>query len=93
MKPGLYRWLVARRVTEVQSAHDQLRTGTTTMPDPRSSRIAWIGAWGGLFGVVVYSLVQADEMLPINRILFGITSTLLLIWLLVILYDGPGGQS
>ncbi|MCJ2054173.1 hypothetical protein [Methylobacterium sp. J-070] len=64
-----------------------------TMPDPRSSRLAWIGAWGGLVGVVVYSLVQTDEMLPINRILFGITSTLMLIWLLVILFDGPGGQS
>ncbi|MCJ2021937.1 hypothetical protein MKK84_31810 [Methylobacterium sp. E-065] len=55
--------------------------------------MAWIGVWGGLFGVVVYSLAQFDEMLPINRLLFGITSTLMLIWLLVILFDGRGGQS
>jgi hypothetical protein len=54
--------------------------------------MAWIGAWSGLFGVVVYSLIQPDEMLPINRLLFGIDSTLMLIWLLVILYDRPGGQ-
>ena len=63
------------------------------MPDPRSSRMAWIGAWGGLFGVMIYSLVQAGEMLPVNRILFGIVSTLLLIWLLIMLFDGPGRQS
>ncbi|MGH1592373.1 hypothetical protein ACRBEV_33180 (plasmid) [Methylobacterium phyllosphaerae] len=55
--------------------------------------MAWIGAWGGLFGVVIYSLVQADQMLPINRLLLGINSTLMLIWLLIILFDGPGGQS
>ena len=63
------------------------------MPDPRSSRMAWISAWSGLFGVVIYNLVQADEMLPINRILFGIVSTLLLVWLLILLFDGPGRQS
>jgi hypothetical protein len=55
--------------------------------------MAWIGAWSGLFGVVIYNLVQADEMLPINRILFGIVSTLLLVWLLILLFDGPGRQS
>ncbi|WP_267427654.1 hypothetical protein [Methylobacterium sp. GC_Met_2] len=47
---------------------------------------------GGLFGVVIFSLAQLDEMLPINRILFGINSTLMLIWLFVILFDGPGRQ-
>ena len=78
---------------EAQNADTPRRTRSTTMPDPRSSRMAWIGAWGGLFGVAIYSLAQADEMLPINRILFGITSTLMLIWLLVILFDGPGRQS
>ena len=74
-------------------AHIWRQPGATTMPDPRRSRMAWIGAWGGLFGVVIYSLAQFDEMLPINRILFGINSTLMLIWLLVILFDGSGRQS
>ncbi|SDO59547.1 hypothetical protein SAMN05216360_12919 [Methylobacterium phyllostachyos] len=78
---------------EAQSAVTLRRTGSTTMPDPRSSRMIWIGAWGALFGAVVYSLAQTDEMLPINRILFGVDSTLMLIWLLVILFDGPGRQS
>ena len=78
---------------KAQNAITLRRTGSTTMPDPRNSRMTWIGAWGGLFGVAIYSLAQADEMLPINRVLFGITSTLMLIWLLVILFDGPGRQS
>lgn len=78
---------------EAQSAVTLRQTGTITMPDPRSSRLLWIGALGGLFGVAIFSLAQLDEMLPVNRILFGIDSTLMLIWLLVILFDGPGKQS
>lgn len=84
---------MAPLATKAQSTATLRRTGSTTMPDPRSSHMAWIGAWGGLFGVVIYSLVQADQMLPINRLLLGINSTLMLIWLLIILFDGPGGQS
>lgn len=93
MKQRLYQWPLVRRVEAAQSAVILRRTGTTTMPDPRSSRMAWIGAWGGLFGLVIYGLAQHEEMLPINRVLFGVNSTLMLIWLLVILFDGPGRQS
>ena len=77
---------------KAQGVVTQRQGSSMRTPNPRSSSMAWIGAWSGLFGVVVYSLVQPDEMLPINRLLFGIDSTLMLIWLLVILYDRPGGQ-
>lgn len=84
---------VALLYLEVHSAVAQRRTGSMRTPNSRRSRLLWIGALGGLFGVIIFSLAQLDEMLPINRILFGIDSTLMLIWLLVILFDGPGRQS
>lgn len=77
----------------MQSACVQHRTGSTTMPDPRRPLMAWIGAWSGTFGVVAYGVAQTEEMLPINRVLLGIDSTLMLIWLLVVLFDKPDGQS
>lgn len=76
-----------------QNETTQRRTGSTTMPDPRSTRAAWIGGWGGVFGGMIYNLAQTAEMLPINRLLLGINSTLLLMWFLALLSDDRGGRS
>ena len=85
--------VIAHVGMKAQSAITPRRTGSTTMPDPRSSRMAWIGASSGLFGTAIYNLAQSDGMLPINRVLFGIDTTLMMIWILVLFYDGSGGRS
>lgn len=77
---------------EAQSAVALRSSGSTTMPDPRRSLMIWVGAWSGVVGVVVYNLALLDEMLLTNRILLAIDTTLLMIWLLVLLLDNPGGQ-
>ena len=77
---------------EGTSRSGRRQIGPTSMPDPRSSLMMWIGAWGGIAGVVVYNLAQSGEMLPVNRFLLAVDANLMITWLLILAFEKPGGR-
>ena len=66
-------------------------TGPIQMSGPRNSLMMWIGVWSGMTGVVIYNVAQPREMLPVNRLLLAIDTSLMIAWLLVFLLDEPSG--
>jgi hypothetical protein len=54
------------------------------MLNPQNRSLGWLGFWSAFAGALISNFVMSEDLLPINRDLFAITSGLMLAWLLVL---------
>ena len=50
---------------------------------PRDRHLGWIGIIAGFVGVIVLEVAPLEDLLTLNRVLFALICTLMVIWMLV----------